>query len=305
MKVKIGITTRNRASILSKAIESGLNQNYPDKELAVFNDASEDATAAVVSTFPGVAYQRVPQQVGLIDARNRLMQQTDAEFYVSLDDDAWFIRRDEIAVAVEFMRKHPKVAAVGFDIVENGDMYPVERSKPIKASLFIGCGHVLRLSHVRQVGYYVTGPGLYGWEEKDLCIRLMDAGYEIYYLPGVQVFHERIMVGRDESAQFRSRVLNDLAFCLRRTPVIFSLPQLVWKCYYNLKFGKQYKQTPATIEGMKDFFRLLPKLLGSIQPVSLSTYMAFHRANKEFKRFGGKSKRDDAKNQQIIDCQPG
>ena len=37
MKVCIGITTKNRADILSKSIESALSQSYPNKEVVVFD----------------------------------------------------------------------------------------------------------------------------------------------------------------------------------------------------------------------------------------------------------------------------
>ncbi|MDG2124985.1 MAG: glycosyltransferase [Verrucomicrobiales bacterium] len=39
MLVRIGIVTKNRASVLAKAIESALAQDYPHKEVVVYDDA--------------------------------------------------------------------------------------------------------------------------------------------------------------------------------------------------------------------------------------------------------------------------
>ena len=62
--------------------------------------------------------------------------------------------------------------------------------------MFIGCGHVVRLAAVHAVGVYEPAPGSYGGEEKDLSLRLMDAGYAILSLPGVHVWHEKTSIAR-------------------------------------------------------------------------------------------------------------
>src|SRR5437868_4239004 len=114
MKVLIGIATRNRAFILPRAIRSALEQNYAEKEIAVFDDASTDETPDLHSHFPSVRWFRAHRHQGLIQARNHLMRETDAACYCSLDDDAWFIQGDEIAVAVNVLERNPDIAAVAF-----------------------------------------------------------------------------------------------------------------------------------------------------------------------------------------------
>ena len=88
MKVLIGITTHNRADVLSKSIQSALDQNYSEKEVAVFDDASSDDTPLLRSRFPDVSWYRVEKNEGYLAARNKLMRETNADFYFSLDDDA-------------------------------------------------------------------------------------------------------------------------------------------------------------------------------------------------------------------------
>ena len=49
--VSVNITTYNRASLLSKCLESVLNQSYLDLEIIVVNDCSTDNTDKIVKTF--------------------------------------------------------------------------------------------------------------------------------------------------------------------------------------------------------------------------------------------------------------
>ena len=90
---------------------------------------------------------------------------------------------------------------------------------------FVGCGHMVRLSAAREVGLYEANPGHYGVEEKDLCLRLLDAGYKIVKLFGVHVWHDKTEIGRTFPSQYASGVCNDLVLTYRRTP-LFLLPIL-------------------------------------------------------------------------------
>ena len=56
--VVVGITTRNRESILPKAISSALAQASPDLTVSVLDDGSTDGTPALRARFPHVAWQR-------------------------------------------------------------------------------------------------------------------------------------------------------------------------------------------------------------------------------------------------------
>jgi len=158
LKVLIGITTYNRADILAKSIQSALDQDYPDKEVAVFDDASTDETPSLRASFPQVKWYRVDRNQGYLLGRNKLMSDTDADFYFSLDDDAWFLRGDEISVGVKLLQSRPEVSALAYDVLTPDRPGAVDRKEPIPTHMFIGCGHLLRLTAVREVGFYTPSP---------------------------------------------------------------------------------------------------------------------------------------------------
>lgn len=272
MKVLVGISTRNRAELLSKAIKSALDQDYPNIEVAVFDDASTDETPQLKALYPQVRWERSDEVQGYLPLRNYLMMETDATFYFSLDDDAWFMNGDEISRGVELMQKHPEVAALAYDILSPDRPTPKQRDVPRKTHTFIGCGHLLRLSAVREVGFYAPYPGFYGGEERDLCAQLFDRGYEVFFVPGVHVWHDKTMVARDHSAQHRSSVCNDLAFTLRRCP----LPMVLWllpaNCLSHLRFSIKNKFLRSYAAGIKYFFSSFLTSLNSRQPVSRTAF---------------------------------
>ena len=107
-EVLVGIVTRNRYKVVPKAIESALGQRYSRLRVAVLDDGSDDDTPRLRSQYPAVCWLRWEQSRGYLEGRNRLMRDEDAEFYLSLDDDAWFIDNDEIDVAVRTHEKEPK-----------------------------------------------------------------------------------------------------------------------------------------------------------------------------------------------------
>jgi GT2 family glycosyltransferase len=279
--VLVGIVTRNRASILPKAIQSALSQAYPLLEIAVLDDGSEDETPCLEFSFPQIEWTRWESPRGYLEARNHLMRNTQADFYLSLDDDAWFVKGDEIAAAVDHLEAHPTVAAVAFDILDPDHPKAVSRSAYRPTHMFIGCGHVVRLSAVREAGYYVPGPGLYGSEEKDLCLRLLDRNWEVHLLPGTHVWHDRTSVARNLPDQHRSGVCNDLAFALRRCPFPLILGVLPVKLLNHISFAVGHRLLKSCVGGISLFFRHSSPVWGSREPVRAATFTEFMRRSRE------------------------
>jgi glycosyltransferase involved in cell wall biosynthesis len=283
MKILLGISTHNRADILPKAIESALAQSWPDKEIAVFDDASTDATPALRERFPHVRWERSETPRGYVFARNKMMRETDADLYASLDDDSWFLRNDELSLAVRVFQKHPEAAAVAYDILSPERPNPVERGPMERSHLFIGCGHVVQLDAARQAGFYAAFPGAYGVEEKDLCLRLMDAGREIYRLPGVHVWHDKTAIARDLAAQHRSGVANDLAFLARRCPMPLLMAALPRGILAHLRFAWRRRSEGflgPCLKGLGLFAQTLPATLRTREAVRSATFREFIRRSR-------------------------
>lgn len=87
--VSVIIPTYNRAFILETAIRSALKQTYPQKEIIVVDDGSDDETAALVKSFQNVTYVWQPH-AGQGAARNTGLKNARGAYIASLDsDDTW------------------------------------------------------------------------------------------------------------------------------------------------------------------------------------------------------------------------
>lgn len=108
--VSVIIPTYNRAYILSKAIESVLNQSYPHIELIVVDDGSIDRTPFCLSKFK-LKYVRLPRNFGPSFARNRGLMQAKGDLIAFLDSDDAFVK-DKIEKQVNFLEKNPQYKIV-------------------------------------------------------------------------------------------------------------------------------------------------------------------------------------------------
>jgi glycosyltransferase involved in cell wall biosynthesis len=284
MRVLVGITSKNRAGILPKAITSVLNQTYPHKEVWVFDDASTDDTHLLASRFPEVKwiFSEVPR--GYVYARNLLMNQPGFDFYCSLDDDSWFMNPNSLSQGIEILKNDPAIAALGYDMLSPDHPNPTETKGHLKeANNFIGCGHIIRLEAAKQIDFYTPNPGFYGTEEKDLSIRLVDIGYKVMVYKGVYVWHDKTSVARNLGNQHRSGVCNDMVFIYRRTPAVFLWPTLVIQTFKHLKFSLTYKDYnffPSYVRGIKDFVTWLLTKKTYRKAVSLLGFIKFIKARK-------------------------
>lgn len=266
--VTVGIATRDRSALLRKAVESALAQTWPAKDVVVVDDGSTDNTPGLSGSYASIRWIRRVKPGGYMAARNEMMLGSGAKYFCCLDDDAWFVGDDALEVAVRAMEAEPGWGAVAFDILDPGRPEPVPRRGPVPVDTYIGCGHLLRLSAVRELGGYVPMPGAYGFEEKDLSLRLLDMGLDVVLLPGVHVWHDKTPVARDSDAQHSSSVCNDLALAWLRFPA----PVLAWRFPAKLasqcRFALRRGLVGPWLRGVIGFFVALPSIARLRRPVS-------------------------------------
>ncbi len=240
MKVCIGITTFNRAKVLRKAIESALSQDYKNKEVFVVDDASTDETPTLRQEFPQVRWHRFDTSTGYRTARNLMMTETDADLFCSLDDDSWFTTPDGLSQGVALFAENEKLGAVGFEILDEAQPSGHAEKCVHPSNMFIGCGHMLRLTEARKAGLYQKMPGEYGGEEKDLSVRLLDAGCDVVKFQGVHVWHDKTFQTRNIGQQHSSGVANDLAFAFFRAPLWMLVWLIPFKILNHLRFAAKF-----------------------------------------------------------------
>lgn len=92
-EVSVIIPTYNRAHLISRAIQSVLNQTYRDFELIIVDDGSMDNTENVVKSFNDmrIKYIQCKENRGASAARNTGIRASKGEYIAFQDsDDEWF-----------------------------------------------------------------------------------------------------------------------------------------------------------------------------------------------------------------------
>ncbi len=87
-KFTIGIPTYNRAGFLRRAIESALNQTYPDVEVLVSDNASTDETQEIARSFGDrIRYHRNAENLGMWRNFALLPELATGDYFSWLQDD--------------------------------------------------------------------------------------------------------------------------------------------------------------------------------------------------------------------------
>jgi GT2 family glycosyltransferase len=102
-------------------------------------------------------------------------------------------------------------------------MQPGRSAVPCYVASFIGFSHLLRREIFAGLGGYREAFEFYG-EEKEFCMRLIDAGYRTVYLPDALVIHAPDPAGRSQQRYLRYVTRNDCLTALYNEP----LRRVVW-----------------------------------------------------------------------------
>jgi len=159
------------------------------------------------------------------------MRAAKSEYVLSLDDDAFLLDGRSVRRALDALRADESLAAVAF-AQANADgtpwpasMQPGRATEVSQVAAFIGFAALIRRDLFVQLGGYPERFGFYG-EEKDYCIRALDAGHGVVYLPDAPVAHVPDPSGRSMSRYLRHVIRNDCLFSLYNEPFPMMLATL-------------------------------------------------------------------------------
>jgi O-antigen biosynthesis protein len=211
------------------------SENIGAVEVIVVDNASEDGSAeAIAAEFPQVKWIQLKANIGFGKACNVGARNAVGEFLLFLNPDT-IVSHSSIAGACAFMRERPEVGLLGPKILNpDGTLQPgCRRGFPTpEAALF----HFLGLSKLfpknKRFGHYhltwldpdessavdaISGSFMFmrrplfeklgGFDERffmygedlDLCRRVQQAGFKVWYYPAIQIIH---LKGRSSAKRF-------------------------------------------------------------------------------------------------------
>jgi GT2 family glycosyltransferase len=232
VRLTIGITTRNRPDALQRCLRSLAVVAHLSPEVLVFDDASSTPVSGEIAAWDvpvAVRVLRDDRAPGLIVGRNRLVREASASAVFLMDDDAAFLGAEALEDALLVLDADRQIGAVAFAQCDlagarwDEGMQPSRSRAACYVASFIGFAHLLRRDVFMAMGGYRDSFEFYG-EEKEFCLRLIDAGYRTVYLPDALVIHQPDPAGRSQQRYLRYVTRNDCLTALYNEP----LGRVVW-----------------------------------------------------------------------------
>jgi len=227
--------------------------------LIVVDNGSTDHTSQVLQEeCPDALVIRLAQNVGCAVGSNIAAAAARQDVLFFLDDDSE-LAIDAVAAATRILLADDRIGAVIGSIIEDGKPIRVTQTS---SQTFINVCHsqgTFRKSAFIAAGMYPRD-FFYGAEEMDLSLRLLEAGYDIVFHPGIVLFH-----AADPQSRRRFGVLeihrNMLRIVLMRAPVVLLVP---WACkkLCDTMMAAVRTGRPGVVAG--ELFALPRTILGSL-----------------------------------------
>ena len=280
----VGVATKNRPEALVRCLRSLRLLQGMALEAIVVDDASDPpaegvALAALAADLPpDVRFIRNERSLNVSAARNRIAREARTPYVLMLDDDAFIVTREAVEDAIRVMDADPEIAAVAFaQCDENGVPFapsaqPAAVDHPSYIPAFIGYAHLLRRDAFLAAGGFRERLGING-EEKELCLRLLDAGMRVVYLPGARIGHVAAAAGRDRRRYLHQTVRNSAvsAICDEPFPLVLGGAALrLWR-YFPMRKGWGIHDPGGFGRIVGGLARELPALLRERKPVRWAT----------------------------------
>lgn len=224
--LSIIIVSYNTCAILRQCLQSVADAIAGiDATVAVVDNHSTDGSPTMVAQeFPWVKLYREEQNHGFAGANNLDIAGSTSEFVLLLNPDT-LIERSSMRAMLDFIQARPNVGLVGCELVHpvtgarewSGRRFPKafglfctisyldrlfpnnrlvgsyrmtywDRSDARRVDWVSGACMLVRRSAFAAVGLLCTRFFMYG-EDVELCYRLVQAGWQVWYLPAARVQH--------------------------------------------------------------------------------------------------------------------
>jgi glycosyltransferase involved in cell wall biosynthesis len=193
-KVSVIIPCFNQGQYIDEAVESVLNQTFKDFEIVIVNDGSTDEfTKNKLKNYnnPKCKVIHIHNQ-GVSAARNKGINASSGDYILPLDADDKIGAR-YIEDACEILDKDNKIGIVYCEAELFGAKNGIWNQPCFSIDRILIMNMIICSAMFRKNDYLMTkgfNPNmLYGWEDWDLWLSLIEKGKEVYKLPDVHFYY--------------------------------------------------------------------------------------------------------------------
>ncbi|HYH78919.1 MAG TPA: glycosyltransferase [Longimicrobium sp.] len=291
--VTVGIATRNRIEALVRGLRSLRLLDGLAAEAVVVDDASdapvEGPARAALAGEPGppVRFIRHDASRSTSACRNRIVREAATPWVLNLDDDAFIVTREAVEMAVRVMEADPEVAVVAFaqcdadGVPYHPSAQPLPVDYPAYVPAFIGFAALVRREAFLAVGGFRERLGING-EEKEICLRLLDRGWRVVYLPAARVGHVAAQAGRDARRYLHQTVRNNALSAMydEPFPLVLAGTALRLYSYFHMRRGWKIHDPGGLGTIVRGLARDFPAVMREREPVRWATIRRWRAMNR-------------------------
>jgi GT2 family glycosyltransferase len=209
-ELSVVVVVYNQAGLLLQTL-TYLQRSSASIELVLVDNASDARTREVISRVDGARVIQNDDNLGFLRAANQGALASTGRYLLFLNSDC-LVFPSAITRSIEFARENPGAGALGARIINFNGLLQEAGSEVLSDGSCRGIGRgedplADRYMHVRSVdfcsGAFLLTPrrlfldcGLFDedyapayYEEVDYCVRALQRGYDVVYLPSVAVLH--------------------------------------------------------------------------------------------------------------------
>ena len=289
-RISILISTKNRCEDLLLTLQKTKHLLGANVNCVVFDDGSSDGTLEKVkSNFPEIALFRNEVSKGYIYCRNKMLNETDADFAISLDDDAHFLTQSPIEIIANYFQENPNCGLIAARIFWGKESLGNTDSNDVPANVksYVGCGHIWRMKAWCDIPDYPEWFEFYG-EENVASLQLFKKKWEVHYIPELLVQHrvdmgERAKAAKNNAFRYRRAIRADwyayfMFFPWSKIPK--KMAYSLWMQLRNKIFKGNTKVAVPLILAIWDLFVAVPKLIANRNALTREEYNNYLKLNE-------------------------
>ena len=217
-----------------------------------------------------------------------MLNETDTDFAISLDDDAHFLTKNPIEIIQDYFLENPNCGLIANRIFwnksESGNYNSIEIPQKVKS--YVGCGHVWRIKAWHSIPNYPEWFEFYG-EENYASFQLFKKKWTVDYVPELLIQHRVDMVERAKlkaniAFRYRRAIRADwytyfLFFPMSKIPR--KMAYSIWMQFKNKIFKGNFKIIQPLSLAIFDLIITFPKLLKYRNSLTPKEYNAYQKLN--------------------------
>lgn len=205
-----------KLNLIQESLSSILNNDYPNLEVIVVDNASTDRSVAVIKRKYGnnTRLKIIQNPINMYSQGLNFGIQNSTGKYVAFFNNDVVVRDGYFQKFINFLEKNSKIAlsqgklrwyydhsiidSAGETMDEYGNPITIGAGKDAKSYFnktvevlsVSGSCSILRKEVIDKIGFFDPDYGI-GYEDLDLALRVWKRGYQVIYYPKVEAFHKR------------------------------------------------------------------------------------------------------------------